>query len=203
MGWLLCLWTSQRFYVAAAPWCVLLWLPSPSGPTCTGWVVTDPRGLLAAGLGDGMRPFKPASPAGAFLTRPWFPLWVFGCFLTEGLAGLGPVTEGAHPGSTSLYPRGNQAATEKQGRAWQSKALAPYSRGSSLLCLLQRWPGLGEEDGCVLHCCWKWGRAGGPLRRVLVAPGPRFSPGLFDRGKMCGRHIAAALCAGVHRPSPQ
>lgn len=85
---------------------------------------------------------------------------------------------------------------EQQVGAWQSRAKIPCSRDSSLLCLLQHWPGLGEEGGCVQHCCWKCGRAGGPLGRVLVASGPRFPTGLFPKGKTCRRqhhHHSPAL----------
>lgn len=35
-----------------------------------------------------MQQFDPASPAGAFITCPWFSLWVCGHFLTAGLGVL-------------------------------------------------------------------------------------------------------------------
>lgn len=58
-----------------------------------------------------MQQFNPASPAGAFLTCPWFSLWVCGHFFNCRAGGPGHVTRSAYPGSTSLNPGRNQAAT--------------------------------------------------------------------------------------------
>lgn len=87
-----CLWILQHFYVAA----------SPGSPVCSALAAMwshmhhmgcyRPQGPLGcrAAMGSSkampkMRQFNPASPAGAFLTCPWFSLWVCGHFLTAGL----------------------------------------------------------------------------------------------------------------------
>lgn len=100
------------------PWYVLLWLPSPSGPTCPRWVAADLRGLLAAELGDGRRQSDAQDAAVQTSLTCWsisylsmapsLGLW---SFFNRRAGGPGHARGSAHPGSTSLYPGRSQAAT--------------------------------------------------------------------------------------------